>query len=175
MTPVDYAWPLSGFLRSWKTWKSHGILKWLFPGLEKFFKKIKSQKFWKSHGNLLNSHVHLRWVWKKERNLNYKPAIFVGQSNNSWGIIHEHVYNRDFTKCLVMEILIIVLEKSWESIGENVYEPCSLRCRVIHRTSDGTWMYSRDPPPPSSGGSEYRTDGDQKQGFVELRFLCNGV
>jgi len=25
---------LAGFLRSWKTWKSHGILKWSFPGLE---------------------------------------------------------------------------------------------------------------------------------------------
>jgi len=33
---------LSGFVRSWKTWKSHGILKWLFPGLEKSWKKLKS-------------------------------------------------------------------------------------------------------------------------------------
>jgi len=24
-----------GSVRSWKTWKSHGILKWLFPDLEK--------------------------------------------------------------------------------------------------------------------------------------------
>jgi len=52
----------AGFLRSWKTWKSHGILKWLFPGLQKFLKKIKSQKFWKSHEKLLYSHVHLRRV-----------------------------------------------------------------------------------------------------------------
>jgi len=41
----------TGFVRSWKTWKSHGILKWSFPGLEKSWKKLKSQKFWKSHGN----------------------------------------------------------------------------------------------------------------------------
>ncbi|TNN69485.1 Myosin-10 [Liparis tanakae] len=31
----------SGFVRSWKTWKSHGILKWSFPGLEKSWKKLK--------------------------------------------------------------------------------------------------------------------------------------
>jgi len=43
----------TGFVRSWKTWKSHGILKWTFPGLEKSWKILKSQKFWKSHGNLL--------------------------------------------------------------------------------------------------------------------------
>jgi len=30
------------FVRSWKTWKSHGILKWSFPGLEKSWKKLKS-------------------------------------------------------------------------------------------------------------------------------------
>jgi len=30
----------AGFTRSWKTWKSHGILKWLFPGLEKTLKEI---------------------------------------------------------------------------------------------------------------------------------------
>ncbi len=29
---------LPGFVRSWKTWKSHGILKPHFPGLEKFWK-----------------------------------------------------------------------------------------------------------------------------------------
>ncbi len=28
----------TGFVRSWKTWKSHGILKPQFPGLEKFWK-----------------------------------------------------------------------------------------------------------------------------------------
>jgi len=34
------AWCLmSGFGRSWKTWKSHGIFKWSFPGLEKSWKK----------------------------------------------------------------------------------------------------------------------------------------
>jgi len=32
----------SGFVRSWKTWKSHGILKWSFPGLEKSWNKLKS-------------------------------------------------------------------------------------------------------------------------------------
>jgi len=42
----------TGFLRSWKTWESHGILKWSFPGLEQSWKKLKSQKFWKSHGNV---------------------------------------------------------------------------------------------------------------------------
>jgi len=31
-----------GFVRSWKTWKRHGILKWSFPGLEKSWKKLKS-------------------------------------------------------------------------------------------------------------------------------------
>jgi len=35
---------VTGFTRSWKTWKSYGILKWLFPGLEKTFKKIKIPK-----------------------------------------------------------------------------------------------------------------------------------
>jgi len=44
---------LTGFVRSWKTWKSHGILKWSFPGLEKSWKKLKSYKFWKSHGNVV--------------------------------------------------------------------------------------------------------------------------
>jgi len=29
----------TGFVRSWKTWKSQGILKWSFPGLEKSWKK----------------------------------------------------------------------------------------------------------------------------------------
>jgi len=29
----------TGLVRSWKTWKSHGILKWSFPGLEKSWKK----------------------------------------------------------------------------------------------------------------------------------------
>jgi len=29
----------TGFVRSWKTWKSHGILKWSFPGLEKSWRK----------------------------------------------------------------------------------------------------------------------------------------
>jgi len=43
----------TGFVRSWKTWKSHGILKWSIPGLEKSWKKLKSSTFWKSHGNLL--------------------------------------------------------------------------------------------------------------------------
>jgi len=33
---------LQGFVRSWKTWKSHGILKWSFPSLEKSWKKRKS-------------------------------------------------------------------------------------------------------------------------------------
>jgi len=28
-----------------ETWKSHGILKWSFPGLEKSWRKLKSQKF----------------------------------------------------------------------------------------------------------------------------------
>jgi len=32
----------AGFVRSGKTWKSHGILKWSFPGLEKSRKKLKS-------------------------------------------------------------------------------------------------------------------------------------
>jgi len=33
---------LPGFVRSWKTWKSHGIVKWSFQGLEKSWKKLKS-------------------------------------------------------------------------------------------------------------------------------------
>jgi len=49
----------TGFGRSWKTWESHGILKWSFPGLEKSWKKLKSLKFWKSHGNVFYSHVYL--------------------------------------------------------------------------------------------------------------------
>jgi len=32
----------AGLVRSWKTWKSHGILKWSLPGLEKSWKKLKS-------------------------------------------------------------------------------------------------------------------------------------
>jgi len=36
----------SGFVRSWKTWKSHGIFKWLFPGLEKSRKKTLIIKVW---------------------------------------------------------------------------------------------------------------------------------
>jgi len=35
---------ISGLLRSWKTWKSHGILISLFPGLEKSFKKNEITK-----------------------------------------------------------------------------------------------------------------------------------
>jgi len=34
------------FKRSWKNWKSHVILKWLFPGLEKCFKKNVCPKIW---------------------------------------------------------------------------------------------------------------------------------
>jgi len=34
----------AGFLRSWKTWKSHGVFKWLFPGLEKSLKKTETPK-----------------------------------------------------------------------------------------------------------------------------------
>jgi len=34
----------SGSVRSWKTWKSHGICKWLFPGLEKVMEKKKNPK-----------------------------------------------------------------------------------------------------------------------------------
>jgi len=33
---------VTGFVRSWKTWKCHGILKRSFPGLEKSWKKLKS-------------------------------------------------------------------------------------------------------------------------------------
>jgi len=39
---------LAGFVRSWKTWKSHGIYKCLLPGLEKSWGGEKSSKFWKS-------------------------------------------------------------------------------------------------------------------------------
>ncbi len=39
---------ITGFVRSWKTWKSHGILKPHFPGLEKFWKKwINPESFGK--------------------------------------------------------------------------------------------------------------------------------
>jgi len=44
------------FVRSWKTWKSHGICNW--PGKE----KRNPKKFWKSHENVLCSYVHLRRV-----------------------------------------------------------------------------------------------------------------
>jgi len=41
----------AGFVRSWKTWKSHGILKWSFPALEKSWKKTQLikvlEKSWK--------------------------------------------------------------------------------------------------------------------------------
>jgi len=41
----------TGLVRSWKTWKSHGILKWSFPGLEKSWKKTSIikvlEKSWK--------------------------------------------------------------------------------------------------------------------------------
>jgi len=39
---LDLSAERPGFVRSWKTWKSHGILKWSFPGLEKSWKKLKS-------------------------------------------------------------------------------------------------------------------------------------
>jgi len=39
---VRHLLQVGGFLRSWKTWKSHGILKWSFPGLEKSWNKLKS-------------------------------------------------------------------------------------------------------------------------------------
>jgi len=116
--------PCPGFLRSWKTWKSHGILKWLFPGLEKFLKKLNHKSFGKvMEICYIHMFIHAEFE-KKERSLNYKQAIFVGHSNSSWGIIHDHVYNPDFTTCLVMEIWFKVMEKSWKSIGQNVYEPC---------------------------------------------------
>jgi len=38
---------LSGFVRSWKTWESHGILKWSFPGLEKSWQKCNHKSFGK--------------------------------------------------------------------------------------------------------------------------------
>jgi len=72
-------------------------------------------------------------MFLKERSLNSKQAMiiifcvesekFIGHSNSSWGIIHCHVYNRDFTTFLVMEILFKFMDKSWKSIGQNVYEP----------------------------------------------------
>ncbi|TNN36584.1 hypothetical protein EYF80_053241 [Liparis tanakae] len=38
---ADPPW-CSGVVGSWKTWKSHGILKWSFPGLEDSWNKLKS-------------------------------------------------------------------------------------------------------------------------------------
>ena len=43
---------LTGFLRSLKTWKSHGHSKCKFQALEKLWKTIFFPKFWKSHGNV---------------------------------------------------------------------------------------------------------------------------
>jgi len=63
-----------GFVHSRKTWKSRGILKWLFSGLEKTLKKIKSQKFWKSPGRLLYSSVHLRSLIKR---INVYVCIYI--------------------------------------------------------------------------------------------------
>jgi len=55
----------AGFVWSWKTWKSNGILKCFFPGLEKSLKNFLSQKFWKSRENLLDSYLHLRSLIKR--------------------------------------------------------------------------------------------------------------
>jgi len=51
----------TGFVWSWKTWKSHGILKWSFPGLEKSWEKTQIIKVMEM---LSYSHVLLRRVWK---------------------------------------------------------------------------------------------------------------
>jgi len=52
---------LAGFV----TWKSHGILKWLFRGLEKSLNKMKSPKFWESHGNLriYTFHIYIYYIY----------------------------------------------------------------------------------------------------------------
>ncbi len=48
----------SGFVWTWKTWKSHGILKPQFPDLESFGKICKPRKFWKSHENLFHNPLY---------------------------------------------------------------------------------------------------------------------
>jgi len=71
---------IAGFLRSWKTWKSHGISIWLFPGLEK---SLKNHKGFGKVMEMCYIHMFSHTVFEqinmflKERSLNYKQAIFL--------------------------------------------------------------------------------------------------
>ncbi len=48
----DFVFTFRFRIRTWKTWKSHGILKQQSPSLYRFGKINKPRKFWKSHENL---------------------------------------------------------------------------------------------------------------------------
>jgi len=83
--------------------------------ISKAWEKMKSQKFWKSHGNVWNIPV-----------LIYAKCCMLWNSHCQYKIRHVLTFSRihrDFTQCLVMDIWFKVLEKSWKSIGQRVYEP----------------------------------------------------
>jgi len=54
----------------------------------------------------------------KERRSKYKPAYAL----NTQHFVHFSCLYRNFS--LVMDIWFKVMEKSWKSIDQNVYEPC---------------------------------------------------
>ena len=61
---------IPGFVRSLKTWKSHGNSKCKFQALEKLWKTIFFPKFWKSHGNITKVASNIIYMLSDRQNNN---------------------------------------------------------------------------------------------------------
>jgi len=68
----------SGFVPSWKTWKSPGILKWSFPGLESHGKILNHKSFGKvvemCYHTFISADSEIIYLFFKERRSKYNPA-----------------------------------------------------------------------------------------------------
>jgi len=92
---------------SWKTWESPGILKWLFPGLEKSLKKFNPQ-FWKSPEKVVIFICSFTLSFKKNDALNISR--------------HKLIHNRT----LVMWMNPVHWSCAWTLFTGHVDEPCPL-------------------------------------------------
>ncbi|TNN83334.1 hypothetical protein EYF80_006315 [Liparis tanakae] len=105
--------PFNLYTGSWKTWKSHGILKWSFTGLEKSWKNFNHKSFGKvmetcSNHMFIYGEFEIINIFFKERCSKYKPLIALNTHNF-------HVY----TEISVWSWKFGL--KSWKSIGQHVY------------------------------------------------------
>jgi len=137
----------TGFSRSCKAWKSHGIVKWLFPGLERSLKKIKPQNFWKSHGNLLYSYVNLHSLIQR-----IKICRYIYSLNQT---IVSHLCHLSFILMYTPRFHMFghanFMERSWKSIGQHVHDPCLLYelCFTLPPLSLFTQVWSSSTKPTS--------------------------